>query len=66
MYILMVVVFVIGYFAIALEHNIKVDKAASALFIGAATWTVYVFGADTILNVDLSLSVNEILKKNML
>lgn len=62
MYILMVVVFVIGYFAIALEHNIKVDKAASALFIGAATWTVYVFGADTILNVDLSLSVNEILK----
>lgn len=62
MYILMVVIFVLGYIAIALEHNIKIDKAASALLIGALTWTIYVLGADSILNVDLSLSVNEILK----
>jgi len=65
MYILMVLVFIIGYFAIALEHNIKVDKAATALFIGATTWTVYVFGAGSILNVDISLSVNEILKSGI-
>lgn len=58
----MVVVFVLGYIAIALEHNIKIDKAASALFIGVTTWTIYVFGAESILNVDYSLSVNEILK----
>ena len=62
MYILMVVIFVLGYVAIALEHKIKIDKAASALFIGVSTWTVYVFGAESILNLDYSLSVNEILR----
>ena len=31
---IMIVVFVLGYLAIALEHPIKVDKAASALIIG--------------------------------
>lgn len=62
MYTLMVVVFVLGYIAIALEHNIKVDKAASALFIGVVTWTLYMIGAESILNIDFSLSVNEILK----
>ena len=58
----MVVIFVLGYVAIALEHKIKIDKAASALFIGVSTWTVYVFGAESILNLDYSLSVNEILR----
>ncbi len=64
-YSLMVVVFVLGYVAIALEHNFKVDKAASALLIGALTWTIYVFGAESILNLDFSLSVNEILKNGV-
>ena len=46
-YILMLVVFVLGYLAIALEHSIKVDKAASALIIGALGWALYTFsGAD--------------------
>lgn len=49
MYILMVVVFVLGYLAIALEHPIKIDKAASALLIGAITWTIFALGADIIL-----------------
>jgi Na+/H+ antiporter NhaD/arsenite permease-like protein len=49
MYILMVVVFVLGYLAIALEHPIKIDKAASALLIGAITWTIFALGADVIL-----------------
>ena len=40
---LMIVVFVLGYMAIALEHTIKVDKAASALFIGALCWAFYAF-----------------------
>ena len=30
----MIAVFVLGYLAIALEHPIKIDKAASALFTG--------------------------------
>lgn len=42
MYILMLVVFVLGYAAIALEHNIKVDKAASALITGVVCWALYV------------------------
>lgn len=49
MYLLMVVVFVIGYLAIALEHPIKIDKAASALLIGSITWTIFALGADQIL-----------------
>lgn len=48
MYILMVVIFVLGYTAIALEHNIKVDKAASALITGTLCWTAYVLGAQDI------------------
>ena len=40
---LMIVVFVLGYTAIALEHSIKVDKAASALIIGALGWTLFAF-----------------------
>lgn len=42
-YIIMLVVFVLGYIAIALEHPIKVDKAASALIIGALGWALFAF-----------------------
>ena len=42
-YIFMLVVFVLGYLAIALEHPLKVDKAASALIIGALGWALYAF-----------------------
>jgi Na+/H+ antiporter NhaD/arsenite permease-like protein len=40
---LMIVVFVLGYIAIALEHPIKVDKAASALIIGGLGWALFAF-----------------------
>jgi Na+/H+ antiporter NhaD/arsenite permease-like protein len=40
---LMILVFVLGYMAIALEHPIKVDKAASALLIGGICWALYAF-----------------------
>ena len=44
---LMIVIFVLGYLAIALEHSIKVDKAASALITGVLVWTLFVLsGAD--------------------
>jgi len=39
----MIIVFVLGYMAIALEHSIKVDKAASALIIGGLGWALYAF-----------------------
>ena len=45
---LMIAVFVLGYAAIALEHPIKIDKAASALITGVVVWTLFVFtGADS-------------------
>jgi|TARA_B110000908_G_scaffold171817_1_gene236031 Na+/H+ antiporter NhaD/arsenite permease-like protein len=45
---LMIIVFVLGYAAIALEHPIKIDKAASALITGVLVWTLFVFtGADS-------------------
>ena len=40
---LMIIVFFLGYMAIALEHSIKVDKAASALIIGGLGWALYAF-----------------------
>lgn len=49
-YSLMVVVFVLGYLAIALEHNIKIDKAASALMTGTICWALYVIGAEGIID----------------
>lgn len=43
----MIVIFILGYLAIALEHPIKIDKAASALITGVLVWTFFVFsGAD--------------------
>jgi Na+/H+ antiporter NhaD/arsenite permease-like protein len=39
----MIIVFVLGYLAIALEHPIKVDKAASALIIGGLGWALFAF-----------------------
>ncbi|MFT4521861.1 MAG: Na+/H+ antiporter NhaD/arsenite permease-like protein [Bacteroidia bacterium] len=40
---LIIVVFVLGYLAIATEHTIKIDKAASALITGMLCWAIYVF-----------------------
>lgn len=50
----MVVVFVLGYIAIALEHPIKVDKAASALLTGVLLWSIYALNAHGILDLGLS------------
>ena len=43
MFIVMVVVFVLGYLAIALEHPLHVDKAIPALAIGTLLWVLYIF-----------------------
>ena len=37
-----ILTFIIGYFAITLEHSIKINKAASALFTGVLCWTIYI------------------------
>ncbi|MEY2923908.1 MAG: hypothetical protein RLZZ337_448 [Bacteroidota bacterium] len=43
---LLIIVFVIGYLAIALEHKLSIDKAAIALATGVLCWLVYRFGFD--------------------
>lgn len=50
MFILMVIIFVIGYTAIALEHPLKIDKAASALILGMTLWVVFVISRVDILS----------------
>jgi NhaD family Na+/H+ antiporter len=35
------IIFIIGYAAIAFEHPIKINKTASALLVGTICWTVY-------------------------
>jgi Na+/H+ antiporter NhaD/arsenite permease-like protein len=35
------ILFVIGYAAIAMEHSLKINKAASALITGVLCWTVF-------------------------
>ncbi|MDE7443308.1 MAG: sodium:proton antiporter NhaD [Muribaculaceae bacterium] len=48
MFVTIVVLFVIGYLAIALEHPLKVEKTASALLLGMLLWGVYLLGAESI------------------
>jgi Na+/H+ antiporter NhaD/arsenite permease-like protein len=59
MFILMVVLFILGYTMIALEHPIKVEKAASALLLGSILWAVYALFSDQILSLGYSMSWQE-------
>ena len=38
---IVILVFVVGYIAIALEHPIKINKTASALLTGVLCWTIH-------------------------
>jgi len=58
----MIIVFVLGYLAIALEHPIKIDKAASALLIGGITWALLALGINDIVQDSLS-SISHPLKE---
>ena len=37
-----IITFILGYFAITLEHSIKINKAATALVTGVICWTIYI------------------------
>lgn len=39
---LVIIVFVLGYLAIALEHPLKINKTASAILTGVICWTLFV------------------------
>jgi len=59
MFILMLLIFIIGYTLIIFEHKIKINKAASALLLGVLTWTAYIIGGKKILSLGFSRSWNE-------
>jgi len=44
---LLIFVFVAGYAAIAFEHPLKLNKAASALITGVLCWTIYMLQSET-------------------
>ena len=48
---LLIIVFILGYVAIAFEHPLKLNKAASALITGVLCWMIYMLqseSADTV------------------
>ena len=59
---LIILIFVLGYAAIAFEHSIKINKAASALITGVLCWTVYIFSGETkdIVNENLLIHLGDI------
>lgn len=42
---LIIAIFIIGYLMIALEHPLKINKAASALLTGTILWILYIMNA---------------------
>ncbi len=50
--IVLIVLFVVGYLFIALEHPIKIDKTATALLLGMLMWIVYVICANSLVDVN--------------
>jgi Na+/H+ antiporter NhaD/arsenite permease-like protein len=41
MVLLISIIFIVGYLAIAMEHSVKINKAATALVSGVLCWSVY-------------------------
>jgi hypothetical protein len=50
MELVIILVFVFGYLAITLEHNIKLDKLIPALIMMAVCWAIVALGVDTFSN----------------
>ena len=49
---LILAVFILGYLAIALEHKLHINKAATALLIGTVCWTLYLVDLPDLLPAD--------------
>jgi Na+/H+ antiporter NhaD/arsenite permease-like protein len=47
MELLIIIIFVVGYLAIALEHPIKINKTASALLTAVICWTIFTVSGAT-------------------
>ncbi|MCE2808884.1 MAG: hypothetical protein LW850_00615 [Planctomycetaceae bacterium] len=49
---IIIILFVLGYLAIALEHQIHINKAASAILTGVLCWTLYALNYGTLVPTD--------------
>ncbi len=49
----MIIVFIVGYLAIALEHQININKTATAMMTGVLCWSIFILMSD-----DISLAAN--------
>lgn len=57
MELFLILIFVLGYVAIVLEHPVKINKSASALLTGVLLWTVWVMmQPDALGNIEHALS----------
>ncbi len=66
MYLAIIVVFAIGYLAIATEHQIKINKTAPALLIGVLCWVLLILGKSTIFPQIPALEANEFISEELL
>jgi len=53
--IIILLIFIFGYTVIALEHILKINKAATALITGVLCWTFYIVNSDAPSEVDAAL-----------
>ena len=61
MTIIVAIIFIVGYLAIAFEQSIKINKAASALLTGVICWAVYsLSGEGDLVSTNLSHHLSEI------
>ncbi|MGB3142984.1 MAG: sodium:proton antiporter NhaD [Maribacter sp.] len=69
MYFTLLAVFIVGYVFIALEHTVKIDKAATALLTGTLCWVLFILGKESfltnIVGEEAIHFVNEGLKENL-
>lgn len=64
MLVALIIIFVIGYLLIALEHPIKIDKTATALLLGMVLWIVYVLFSETLVPMADPEGLSEYLAKH--
>ena len=60
----MVAVFLVGYFCIAMEHKLEVNKAATALLTGGILWALYIVTSPLVVPQIDGEAFNEFLANN--
>ena len=56
---MIIIPFILGYLLIALEHPLRVDKAATAILTGVICWTIIMLGHETYLVGSTTELINE-------